>query len=56
MLLGTFGVIWGDLRTFWSDFTVILECRITVCYKTISQIRQRVLAVGPYTFSYTCRA
>ena len=21
MLLGTSGVIWGDLRTFWSDFS-----------------------------------
>ena len=23
MLLGTFGVTWGDLRTFWSDFNDI---------------------------------
>ena len=21
MLLGTSGVVWGDLRTFWSDFS-----------------------------------
>ena len=42
------------LRNFWCDLgsfedvdgviLVILECRITVCYKTVSQIRKRVIA------------
>ena len=34
------GVIWGGLGMI----LVILECRITVCYKTICQIRNQLIA------------
>ena len=46
MLLGISGVIWSDLRTLWSYFSNfrILVCRITVCYKTFCQIRERLNA------------
>ena len=40
MLLGTSGVFWGHFGVI----LVILECRITECYKTNSQIRKCVIA------------
>ena len=45
MILGTSGVIWG---VFWGRsgvILVILECSITVCYKTFCQIRNRLNAL-----------
>jgi len=38
IFLGTSGVIWGDLRTFWSDFS---DFRMQ---NSFCQIRKRVLA------------
>ena len=43
MLLGTSGVIWGDLRTFWSDFSDFRMQNHSVL-KRFCEIRKRVLA------------
>ena len=43
MLLGTSGVIWGDLRTFWSDFSDFRMQNHSVL-KSFCEIRKRVLA------------